>query len=170
MKWLWACISYIPFCRKRYSSPFKNTFNYGNEGKVTTITNISTSPPSSHAFASPRNVQRIASLARWRRERNANSDTIEFECGESGCSTRFHRCFFFFFFFFFLHARSTHRGGDKWRWIRQRSAINDGRRTMHGPERGGRRTSLAVAETRPVVCTPNTRAWRICIALYKQCF
>lgn len=78
--------------------------------------------------------------------------------------------FFFFFFFFFLHARSTHRGGDKWRWIRQRSAINDGRRTVHGPERGGRRTSLAVAETRPVVCTPNTRAWRICIALYKQCF
>lgn len=170
MKWLWACISYIPFCRKRYSSPFKNTFNYGNEGKVTIITNISTSPLVTRVCASTKRATNCITCAVEARTKRKLRYDIEFECGESGCSTRFHRCFFFFFFFFFLHARSTHRGGDKWRWIRQRSAINDGRRTVHGPERGGRRTSLAVAETRPVVCTPNTRAWRICIALYKQCF
>lgn len=129
--------------------------------RLSHFSNISTVTP-------PRNVQRIASLAMLEaRAKRKLRYPIEFERGESGCSTRFHR---WFFLFFPLHARNTRRGGDKWRWIRQRSAINDGRRTVHGPERGGRRTSLAVAETRPVVCTPNTRAWRICIALYKQCF
>lgn len=134
----------------------KNTFNYE---KVTAI-------DYHKYFRLARNVQRIA---RWKaRTKRKLRYPIEFERGgESGCSTRFHALVFLFFF---PSTSSTHRGGDKWRWIRQRSAVNDGRRTVHGPERGGRRTSLAVAETRPVVCTPNTRAWRICIALYKQCF